>query len=156
MSDPHAAALPLRLRHEQLIRAPLDVVWAAGVDPMRQPEFQPRVRSVEVLTPGPVALGTKYRMHAWVASVHIPVDVEVVEMHPMRMITYRTDYPTQKFTTLDRTEAADVGNGVLLTMSSWFLRVGAMRLGMSRAFRFMEKRQLRTMAARFAAVVEQS
>lgn len=108
--------MPLRNKHEQLVRAALETVWAAGVDLTRQPEWQPKVRSVDVLPPGPVD-------------------------------------PTQKFTTLDRIELADVGGGVLVAMSSWFLNIGAVRLGISKTFRFVEHRQLRGMATRFAAVV---
>jgi uncharacterized protein YndB with AHSA1/START domain len=153
MSD--AQAMRFRFRHEQLVRAPLEAVWAADVDPVRQPEWQSNLHSVEVLTPGPVIPGMRYRLHAQVAGRHIPVDVEVIEMDPMRVITYRMDVPTQKFTTLDRTEMTDVGDGVLVTMSSWFLRIGPVQLGLSKAFRFMEKRRLRDTTARFAAVVEQ-
>lgn len=146
--------MQLRVKHEQLVRAPLEVVWAASVDLMRQPEWQPKVRSVDVLTPGPVAPGTRYKLHARAGGQRVPIDVEVIEMAPMRMITYRMDYSTQKFTTLDRTELADVDNGVMVIMSSWFLNIGAVRLGISKTFRFMEQRQLHSMATRFAALVE--
>jgi hypothetical protein len=64
----------------------------------------------------------------------VPVGVEIAEMAP---------------------ELADVSNGVLVTWFSWFLNIGAVRLGISRAVRLLEQRQLRSMATRFAAVVEQ-
>ncbi|MGH3761356.1 SRPBCC family protein [Actinophytocola sp.] len=83
----------LRVKHEQFVRAPLVAVWAASVDLMRQPEWQPNVRSVDALAPGPVAPGMRYRLHTRAGVQRIPVDVEIIEMDPMRMITYRMDLP---------------------------------------------------------------
>lgn len=155
MTQKHTGGMPLRIRHEQLVRAPLAAVWAACADPVRQTAWQTGLQSVEMLTPEPFGPGSWYRLHMRVAGTRVPVDVEVLEVVAPRLLTHRVHYTKQKFTTLDRCELVDVGDGVLTTTSSWFERVGAVQLAMSRATRFLEVRRYHRAAARFAAVVEQ-
>jgi uncharacterized protein YndB with AHSA1/START domain len=51
----------MRVDLEHVIAHPVERVFAVMSDPARRPHWQERTSDVEVLTPGPTALGTRWR-----------------------------------------------------------------------------------------------
>lgn len=64
---------------ERVIAHPADRVFAVISDPGRRPSWQDNISDVELLTPGPSAVGTRWRQQT--SGVGI-VDVEVVALEP--------------------------------------------------------------------------
>jgi len=71
---------PIRTRVE--VDAPIGQTWAALVDLARQPEWMTDLKSVEILTPGPLRVGSRATAAVRILGIAVADPVEVVELAP--------------------------------------------------------------------------
>lgn len=69
---------------EHVARAPVEVVFALASDFARAPENVPAIRRVEMLTPGPVGRGTRFRETRVMFGKEATAVLEVLELEPPR------------------------------------------------------------------------
>lgn len=61
---------------EMVIARPVETVFDAVADERIEPRYNPQVRNVELLTPGPVGIGTRFRAEAVTAARPAPLTIE--------------------------------------------------------------------------------
>ena len=98
---------------ETTIAAPLPDVWAYAVDPRTAPKWYANIAEVEVLTPGPVALGSRMRFHARFLGRPLAYTYEVVELEPERVFTMTTSQGPFPMTTTYAFEPSGGGGTVM-------------------------------------------
>ena len=64
------------------IAAPLEAVWAVVSDIPRQPEWMREMKSVRILSDGPVARGTMAEATVRIFGIAVTDPVEITEWHP--------------------------------------------------------------------------
>jgi hypothetical protein len=85
---------PFRSKQEVIINAPLEVVWAFGMDLTKIPEFHPRVVKVDLLSSKPLREpGASYRCHLS-GGKHTCVEKDI-EIIPLQKIV--TVFPEDTF-----------------------------------------------------------
>ncbi len=96
------------VRTETVIRRPVDEVAAYAGDPGNAPEWYANIRSVDWLTPPPVALGSRLAFVAAFLGRRLAYVYEVVELEPGRRLVMRTaDGPFPMETTYTWEQTAD-------------------------------------------------
>lgn len=83
------ASAPIRTR--VVVDAPIDATWALLVDLERQPEWMTDMKSIEVLTPGPLRIGSRATARIRIFGVAVADPVEVVELAPPHRYGIRHD-----------------------------------------------------------------
>jgi uncharacterized membrane protein len=78
------------VRTETVIRRPADEVAAYAGDPGNAPEWYSNIRSVEWLTPPPVAVGSRLAFVATFLGRRLAYTYEVVELERGRRLVMRT------------------------------------------------------------------
>ena len=73
------------------IDAPLDLVWQVLSDIQGQPRWMHEMKGVELLTPGPVGIGTRGTATIRILGVSVADPVEVVEWDPPHAYAIRHD-----------------------------------------------------------------
>lgn len=81
LRDRAGGAPPAPIRTSVEVDAPIDQVWARLVDIERQPDWMHDLRSVELLTPPPIGVGTRAvgRVRAYGIGVADPIEVTAFE-----------------------------------------------------------------------------
>ena len=97
------------------IAAPPERVWAVLADLERWPEWTPSVTSVELLAPGPLAVGTRARVSQPKLK---PAIWEVTEVKPGMSFTWVTRQPGLLVTGLHQLEPIE--KGTLATLAVRF------------------------------------
>jgi uncharacterized membrane protein len=87
------------VRTETVIRCPVDDVAAYAGDPANAPEWYANIRSVEWLTPPPVAVGSRMAFVASFLGRRLAYTYEVVEQEPGRLVMRTADGPFPMETT---------------------------------------------------------
>jgi len=82
-----APAPPLRML--AVVDAPIGETWAVVADIPLQTEWMREMKRVEVLTPGPVAMGTRGQATVRIFGIPVTDPVEVVELEPPRRYAIR-------------------------------------------------------------------
>lgn len=80
---------PIRTRVE--VDAPIGETWAALVDLARQPAWMTDLKSVEILTPGPLRVGSRATATVRILGITVADPVEVVELAPPHRYGIRHD-----------------------------------------------------------------
>lgn len=80
---------PIRTRVE--VDAPIGETWAALVDLARQPEWMTDMKSMEILTPGPLRVGSRATATVRILGITVADPVEVVELAPPHRFGIRHD-----------------------------------------------------------------
>lgn len=115
-----------RIRGTTLIARPVEEVFDAVADERNEPTYNPRMTSVDKLTPGPIGVGTRWRTTLLAGGRPVVATLSVTEYEPPRRLGCTT--------TMDR---ADISGGLTLephpagTRLSWSWEVrprGLMRL----------------------------
>lgn len=75
---------------EIVIDRPVAVVAAYTCDPRNAPEWYANIRSVELLTPAPVDVGSRMRFIAGFLGRRLEYTYEVLELEPGRVMTMST------------------------------------------------------------------
>ncbi len=83
-------AAEVDVRTETVIRRPVEQVEAYAGDPANAPEWYANIRSVEQLTPPPVAVGSRMAFVASFLGRRLAYTYEVVESEPGRRLVMRT------------------------------------------------------------------
>lgn len=73
------------------VDAPIGETWAALVDIARQPEWMTDLKSVAILTPGPLRVGTRATATVRIFGIAVADPVEVVELAPPHRYGIRHD-----------------------------------------------------------------
>jgi uncharacterized membrane protein len=73
---------PPRMHMEILIDAPLQHVWEYASDVSRQPEWMHEMKRVEMLTPGPIAVGSRGRATVRIFGISTSDDVVITRLEP--------------------------------------------------------------------------
>jgi uncharacterized membrane protein len=81
--------VPIRSRIE--IDAPIGAVWERLADIETQPEWMTEMRSVRVLTPGPVGVGTRAEADIRILGITVSDPIEIVEFSPPHRFAIRHD-----------------------------------------------------------------
>lgn len=102
----------MRIRGELTIAAPIDVVFATVADTRNEPAFNPSMTSVELLTPEPIGLGTKFR--ALMGNRKLEMLVEITDFEPPHRIG-----PTTSSTLMDTSGALTFSSHHQQTVMSW-------------------------------------
>ena len=92
----------------------------------RATAWDPGVREGELLTPGPVALGSRFRLVARFLGRDIPLEYEVVELVPGRRITFHAE--TADVVSHDVLTFAPAADGTLLAYDARLDLKGMRRL----------------------------
>lgn len=102
----------IEVAHE--IAAPAEIVFAVLADIPRWPEVLPVIRSLEMLTPGPVAVGTRFRetrvMHGREASE----EMTVATLEPPRRLVLTAESHGARYTADHILEPAPRGTRLVL------------------------------------------
>jgi uncharacterized membrane protein len=80
---------PIRTRVE--VDAPIGQTWAVLVDLARQPEWMTDMKSVEIITPGPLRVGSRATATVRILGIAVADPVEVVELGPPHRYGIRHD-----------------------------------------------------------------
>jgi uncharacterized protein YndB with AHSA1/START domain len=122
-------AAEVDVRTETVIRRPVEQVAAYAGDPANAPEWYANIRSVEQLTPPPVAVGSRMAFVASFLGRRLAYTYEVVESEPGRRLVMRTaDGPFPMETTYTWEPTDDGGTRMTLRnrgRPSGFARVTA-------------------------------
>ena len=137
----------VRIEESMGIAAPPERVWAVMADVERWHEWTASIRSVQLLEPGPLAIGSRAR----VVQPRIPPVVwQVTELEPGRSFTWVARLPGQR-SEGRHTVVPDGAGGSVATLSiqmsgpiGWL--VGKLLGGMSRRFVRMEAEGLKRRA----------
>ena len=78
------------VRTETVIRRPPEEVAAFAGNPGNAPEWYSNIRSVELLTPPPIAVGSRMAFVATFLGRRLEYTYEVVELEPGRRLVMRT------------------------------------------------------------------
>jgi len=101
-------AVEVDVRTETVIRRPVDEVAAYAGDPGNAPEWYANIRTVDWLTPPPVALGSRLAFVAAFLGRRLAYTYEVVTLEPGRRLVMRTaDGPFPMETTYTWEPTAD-------------------------------------------------
>lgn len=73
---------PPRMRMEILINAPLSRVWEYASDVQRQPEWMHEMKRVEMITPGPITVGSRGRATVRIFGISTTDDVVITRLEP--------------------------------------------------------------------------
>jgi uncharacterized membrane protein len=76
-----AVSLP-RMYMQIVINAPLPRVWEIASDVQRQPEWMHEMKRVEMLTPGPVRVGSRGRATVRIFGISTTDDVVITRLEP--------------------------------------------------------------------------
>lgn len=78
----HGLARPPRMHMEILISAPLSRVWGYASDVQRQPEWMHEMKRVEMITPGPIKVGSRGRATVRIFGISTTDDVVITRLEP--------------------------------------------------------------------------
>jgi len=84
-----ALADPEPIVTEITIARPIDEVWAELADLEGQPRWMTDLKSVRILTPGPIGLGTRAEGLVRILGIPMPDPVEIIEWDPPRRFAIR-------------------------------------------------------------------
>lgn len=73
---------PPRMHMQIVINAPLQRVWEFASDVRRQPEWMHEMKRVEMLTPGPVRVGSRGRATVRIFGISTTDDVVITQLDP--------------------------------------------------------------------------
>jgi uncharacterized protein YndB with AHSA1/START domain len=73
---------PPRMHMEILINAPLPRVWEYASDVKRQPEWMHEMKRVEMITPGPIKVGSRGRATVRIFGISTTDDVVITRLEP--------------------------------------------------------------------------
>ena len=73
---------PPQMHMEILINAPLPRVWGYASDVQRQPEWMHEMKSVEMITPGPIKVGSRGRATVRIFGISTTDDVVITRLEP--------------------------------------------------------------------------
>ena len=73
---------PPRMYMQIVINAPLQRVWEIASDVQRQPEWMHEMKRVEMLTPGPVRVGSRGRATVRIFGISTTDDVVITRLEP--------------------------------------------------------------------------
>ena len=76
------AISPPRMHMQIVIDAPLQRVWEVASDVQRQPEWMHEMKRVEMLTPGPVRVGSRGRATVRIFGISTTDDVVITRLEP--------------------------------------------------------------------------
>lgn len=105
---------PPRMYMEILVDAPLQHVWDYASDVARQPEWMHEMKRVEMLTPGPIAVGSRGRATVRIFGISTTDDVVITRLDPPHAFGIRHE---GKFTGEGLLEFSAVG--VQKTLIRW-------------------------------------
>jgi len=80
---------PAPIRSMVVVEAPIERVWDELADLEAQPRWMHEMKSVRVLTPGPVRAGTRAEATVRIMGIAVKDPVEVVEVSPPRRYAIR-------------------------------------------------------------------
>jgi carbon monoxide dehydrogenase subunit G len=78
----------MQIAVECFIEAPPDAVFSTAIDISNWPRFISGVQSVELLTPGPVAVGTRFRETRSMFSRQATEDMTLAQVEPPRRFLF--------------------------------------------------------------------
>lgn len=87
--DDDGRTLPDPIRSEVEIGAPIELVWAELADIERQPRWMHEMKTVRLLTPGPVGVGTRGEAEVRILGIAVVDPVEVTEFLPPHRFAIR-------------------------------------------------------------------
>jgi uncharacterized protein YndB with AHSA1/START domain len=120
-------AEPVQLTTSTIIRAPVERVFAVVTDIARWPEVVGGIDSVEMLTEGPVAVGTRFRetrkIHGRVATEEMTVaEIKAPDLFVLTAENHGTRYRAEHYF-----EAVDEGTRLSMTFAgrpvTWLARL---------------------------------
>jgi uncharacterized membrane protein len=82
---------PAPLRMLVVVDAPIDETWAVVADIPLQPEWMHEMKRIELVTPGPVGVGTRGSATVRILGIAVTDPVEVVEFVPPNRYAIRHD-----------------------------------------------------------------
>jgi uncharacterized membrane protein len=99
--DGRPIRVPIRSRIE--IDAPIAEVWDRVVDIPAQPQWMTEMKSVRVITPGPLGVGTRAEADVRILGITVVDPIEIVEFNPPHRFAIRHDgrFEGQGLITLD-------------------------------------------------------
>lgn len=130
----------MRVTHTRLVQAPIERVFAAVCDLRPTSRTSPTLSAFEVLTPGPVGVGTRYRETHRLKGTDVALDFEVVAFEPGRrfattLVTSGVRYGNDvvcsaegdatRVVAVDETTPVTLGGRVVFVLAWWFNRKGA-------------------------------
>jgi hypothetical protein len=102
------------IRSFVVIEAPIGRVWDELVDIERQPRWITDMKSVRVLTPGPIRVGTRADASVRILGIRVPDPAEVVVFEPPRRFGIRHVGPFRGGSIIELAPGAD-GRTTLVT-----------------------------------------
>jgi len=105
---------PPRMHMEIVVDAPLQHVWDYASNVERQPEWMHEMKRVEMLTPGPIAIGSRGRATVRIFGISTTDDVVITRLEPPHTFGIRHE---GKFTGEGLLEFSAVG--VQKTLIRW-------------------------------------
>lgn len=93
---------------EQIVRveAPAEIVFVKASDIEGSPVHQPKIKRIEVLTQGPVGIGTRWNETRAMGKKEATVTLEITEFDPPRSYTVECDSAGTHYTTTMSIETA--------------------------------------------------
>jgi uncharacterized membrane protein len=119
------------------VDAPLDVAFATALDIANWPQFMSAIRSVELLTPGPPAVGTRFRETRVMFGRAASEEMTVAELEPPRRLAltafnhgtaYRAEHRFESVGAATRVELVFEGRPVTLA-ARLFMPLGLLFMG---------------------------
>lgn len=103
-------SMPVDVSTETVIARPIADVWAYATDPTTAPHWYANIERVELLTPGPVDVGSRMLFSARFLGRTLTYTYEVRELEPVRRMTMSTSEGPFPMTTTYSFDAVDTGN----------------------------------------------
>lgn len=82
LADRRAGTLPAPIRSLVVVDAPIDRAWAVLADVEGQPRWMHDLKSVRIVTPGPIRPGTRAVGRVRILGVPVDDPVEITEFEP--------------------------------------------------------------------------
>ncbi|HVS17875.1 MAG TPA: SRPBCC family protein [Planctomycetota bacterium] len=130
---------------ERTVAAPPERVFAASIDVPRWPEIVPAIQKVELLSSGPVGVGTRFRETRLFFGREATETMEVLEFEPPRRYLLGAESHGSRYRTEFRFEPEGAGTRVVFTFRAEPLTFGAKVMGV------LMKPMLKKMVAMCAA-----
>jgi carbon monoxide dehydrogenase subunit G len=111
------------------INAPPEAVFAAATDFQNAPQRIRGIKKMEMLTPGPVGVGTKFRETRVMFGTEATETMEVVELHPGRSYTLSAASHGCEYRTIVSVRPAGTGSEVTFDFSARPSTFGAKVMG---------------------------
>jgi hypothetical protein len=102
----------MRISVERIVAAPLDVTFATALDIARWPQFISAITSVDVLTPRPIAVGSRFRETRQTYGRAESQEMTVTVLDPPRSFTLAAEAHGARYRAEHRFEQAAGGSRI--------------------------------------------